>query len=70
MTFSFSSDESGGSYECALDGEAFAPCSSPVKRKVKKGKHTFSVRAVDAAGNADATPATATFKVKRKRKRK
>ncbi len=70
VTFSFASDESGGSFECALDGEPFAPCSSPLKRKVKKGKHTFSVRAIDAAGNADATPATATFKVKPKRKRR
>lgn len=70
VTFSFASDESGGGYECALDKEPFAPCTSPVKRKVRKGKHTFSVRAVDAAGNADATPAAATFKVMRKRKRK
>lgn len=69
VTFAFSSDESGGSYECALDNEPFAPCTSPLTRKVKKGKHTFSVRALDAAGNADATPATATFKVKRKRKK-
>lgn len=69
VTLSFSSDESGGAFECALDREPFAPCTSPVKVKVKKGKHTFSVRAVDAAGNADATPATAKFKVKRKRKR-
>ncbi len=67
VTFAFSSDE-GGSFECALDKASYAPCSSPLTLKAKKGKHTFSVRAMDAAGNTDATPATATFKVKRKRK--
>lgn len=70
VSFSFASDESGGGYECALDEEQFAPCTSPLTHKVKKGRHTFSVRALDAAGNADPTPATTTFKVKRKRKRK
>ena len=29
-------------------------------------KHTFSVRAISAAGNVDPTPATRTFKVKRR----
>jgi hypothetical protein len=37
---------------------------------VKRGKHTFSVRATDQAGNVDATPATDTWKVKRKKRKK
>jgi hypothetical protein len=56
-------------FQCKLDSGAFAPCNSPHTVKVKKGKHVFEVRAVDQAGNADPTPATDTWKRKRKRKR-
>jgi hypothetical protein len=45
-------------------------CTSPFGGKVKKGTHTFSVFAVDIAGNEDATPATASWKVKKKKKKK
>ena len=54
----FSASEAGTSFECAFDGEAFAPCSSPAQRIVALGDHTFSARARDAAGNLDLTPAT------------
>ena len=57
-------------FECSLDGGAFAACSSPHTVKVKKGKHTFSVRATDQAGNVDASPATYSWKVKKKEKAK
>jgi Ca2+-binding RTX toxin-like protein len=69
VKLSFSSDDAGASFECSLDGKAFAACASPLKtKKLKPGKHRFEVRAVDAAGNADATPAVAKFRVvKRKR---
>jgi hypothetical protein len=65
-TFFFISNEAGG-FECSLDGDGFTPCTSPFKTKVKKGKHTFEVRAIDEADNVDATPAEFAFKVKRKR---
>jgi hypothetical protein len=58
------------SFQCSLDGGPFEPCASPDKVKVKKGKHEFEVRAVDAAGNVDPTPATDDWKVKKKRKKK
>ena len=65
-TFTFSSTLAGASFECSLDGKAFAPCTSPAKyKKQKLGKHTFSVRAV-VAGTRDATPATYKWKVKKK----
>jgi hypothetical protein len=67
-TFGFESNEAGVSFECSLDGGAFVPCTTPHRVKVKKGKHTFSVRARDAAGNVDASPATDDWKVKKKRK--
>jgi len=47
---------------------AFRPCASPKKLKAKLGKHTFAVRAIDAAGNVDPTPATRTFKVVERKK--
>ncbi len=66
--FEFSSNEPGGSFECKLDKAAPAACTSPFKHKVKAGRraHNFSVVAIDAAGNRDATPATYSWKVKRK----
>ncbi|MGQ0576199.1 MAG: right-handed parallel beta-helix repeat-containing protein [Pseudonocardia sp.] len=45
-------------FECALDGAPFAPCTTPTSLTVEPGAHTFAVRAVDVAGNPDATPAT------------
>jgi large repetitive protein len=62
-SFSFSATEAGSSYQCALDSAAFAACSSPKSYSVATGSHTFRVRALDAAGNSDATPATRTWTV-------
>ena len=63
-TFSFSASESGSSFECRLDGGPWQACSSPTTYSgLKKGKHTFRVRAVDAAGNRDGTPAVRTVTV-------
>jgi len=59
--------EPGVSFECSLDGAAFAPCTSPFSAKVKKGTHTLRARATDAVGNQDATPGSFTTKVKRKK---
>ena len=60
----FSASESGSSFECALDGAAFAPCSSPSPLSgLAVGSHTFAVRATDAVGNVDDTPASHTWTV-------
>ena len=65
-TYAFSSSEDGSSFECRLDGKPFKPCSSPAKlKRLKRGKHSFEVRAIDAAGNVDPTPAKDRFKVAR-----
>jgi len=68
-TFEFTSTEPG-SFECSLDGAPFASCTSPDTLKVKKGKHSFAVRAKDAVGNVDPTPATFNWKVKKKKKKR
>jgi len=66
-TFKFSSTTPGATFECSVDGKAFASCASPFKVKVKKGKHEFEVRAV-LAGVTDGSPAEQNWKVKKKKK--
>ena len=67
--FEFSSSVPGSTFACALDGATPAGCASPKTYKVKPGKHTFSVVAT-AAGRTDPTPATFSFQVKRKKRKK
>jgi hypothetical protein len=69
-TFTFTSDEAAVTFECSLDGGPFEPCTSPHEVKVKKGKHTLAVRARDAAGNADGSPATRDWKVQKKKRKR
>jgi DNA-binding beta-propeller fold protein YncE len=61
--FSFSADQPGASFECAVDGGAFVPCSSPATiGPLGAGHRNFSVRAV-TDGDIDPTPATRSFLV-------
>lgn len=61
--FSFSSPASDiASFLCSLDGEPEAPCESPFFRLLdSEGPHEFQVRAVDAAGLSDPSPARFTW---------
>jgi hypothetical protein len=66
VKFKFSSSEPGSSFECKLDKKKYKPCKSPKKyKRLKRGKHKFKVRATDAAGNTDPSPAKDKFKVVR-----
>jgi subtilisin-like proprotein convertase family protein len=63
-TFAFSSSEAASTFQCSLDGAAFAPCSSPKSYSgLANKRHTFKVRATDGAGNLDPTPATRAWTV-------
>jgi hypothetical protein len=58
----FSANEAGARFECRLDAGAFGACASPADYGgLADGFHTFSVRAIDLAGNVDPTPETRTF---------
>ncbi len=52
----------GTTIECAVDGQPFAACSSPVSTRFTgpDGAHVFSVRAIDDAGNPS-DPTTVTY---------
>lgn len=65
-TFTFLSPDAGpgATFQCALDGSAFADCSSPrMYSGLAEGSHTFQVRVRDAGGNFDPTPATDTWTI-------
>jgi len=58
-SFGFSSSEAGSNFECSLDALAWSPCVSvKTYNALDLGTHTFSVRAIDAAGNTDLSPAS------------
>jgi large repetitive protein len=62
-SFSFSGLDGGAPvaglrFECSLDGGPFAACESPkLYEDLPEGARRFEVRAVDAAGNRDPSPA-------------
>jgi len=71
-SFSFSSSESGSTFECRLDSTSdsdWSDCSSPkAYSKLSSGLHTFEVRATDSAGNTDQSPASRKWTIKAKGK--
>jgi Ca2+-binding RTX toxin-like protein len=64
-SFAYSGDTLGGtaiaSYECRVDDGAWGACAALAG--LAQGEHRFQVRATDAAGNVDDTPATRTWTV-------
>ncbi len=64
-SFSFDSNEEGSSFRCRLDGHRVSSCASPSSyANLTAGLHAFRVYAVDAAGNADATPVISHFSIR------
>jgi hypothetical protein len=60
--FEFASSEAGSTFECRVDSAPWGPCVSPAAYSdLAAGAHTFRVRATDAAGNIDGSPAQRTW---------
>jgi trypsin len=62
--FRFRSSETDSTFECKLDRHDWRRCSSPRRVKAAPGRHKFRVRATDAAGNTDSTPAISRWRVR------
>lgn len=63
--FTYSSSVTPATFRCTVDGDML-PCDAfGVTSRFRAGTHTFGVAAVNAAGVADATPATVSFTVPR-----
>jgi hypothetical protein len=55
----FASSEPGSSFTCQVDANPYRPCATPYPLTgLAAGRHRITVRATDAAGNADASPST------------
>lgn len=57
LQFSFTATEAVLRFDCSLDAATWSTCVSPASMTAADGLHEFRVRAVDFAGNTDATPA-------------
>ena len=59
FTFSGTDDVEVASFECSLDTATFSVCTNPQSfGSLSDGSHAFEVRAKDAAGNTDLSPAS------------
>ncbi len=66
--FKFASPNPEATFECSLDGGAYYECSSPENiNLLSDGRHIFLVRAIDAEGSADASPAEWVWAVDRRK---
>jgi hypothetical protein len=63
-TFDFAGTATAVAFGCQVDNDSYTPCTSPwTVQDLSKGEHTFRVRAIDAHGLVDLTPASYTWTV-------
>src|SRR3989338_5380277 len=63
-SFSFTSTETGSTFQCQMDSGGYSACTSPKSyTALTAGSHTFYVKATDTAGNTDSTPASYTWTI-------
>jgi subtilisin family serine protease len=65
VVFRFGANERGVVFRCSVDGGPYHPCPARFVHRFSLGRHTVRVKARDADGNVDRTPAVFDFKVKR-----
>ena len=69
-TFKFESDIAGATFSCQIDDREPQDCVSPfTSRRLPTGRHTITVTAM-ASTIPDPSPATKSFTIKKKRKRR
>jgi hypothetical protein len=67
-TFRFNSSEARSTFQCKVDRKPFSRCRSPFTlKRLAFGGHVFKVRARDAGGKADPSPATFRFEIVKRR---
>jgi len=58
-SFVFHSTKAGSTFECQLDSGGYSSCTSPADyNSLADGSHNFQVRAINALGSTDPTPAS------------
>jgi hypothetical protein len=63
-TYRFKATEAGSTFKCKIDHKKCRKCKSPkTYHGLDPGKHVFKVKAIDADGNVDKTPAKDKFKI-------
>jgi Subtilase family len=62
--FRFGSNETNVVFVCKIDAGLFRVCAERIARRFSLGSHVVRVRAKDAAGNVDQSPAVFRFRVK------
>jgi Ca2+-binding RTX toxin-like protein len=69
VVFRFTSSERGSRFRCKLDAKPYRACASPRAYNLGLGRHVVRIDAIDAAGNADPTPAIYHFRIRQVRHR-
>jgi Subtilase family len=65
VVFAFRSNEEDADFVCRTNRGLFRFCQARQVMRLGAGEHTIRVKAVDLAGNADASPAVYRFRIKR-----
>ncbi|MBN8870513.1 MAG: PD40 domain-containing protein [Solirubrobacterales bacterium] len=64
VSFSFTSDEPGSTFQCKLDDGGWQACLSPfASGQLEDGAHGFSLRAIDPSGNLETNPSQRAFSI-------
>ncbi len=67
VEYEFDSNDPSAPTTCQLDRKPPEPCTSPLTEKVKKGRHKMTIDATNWIGDTDISPATDSFKVKKRK---